>query len=464
MGTTDTGNTLVMFDDGDFFEGGDFNPEFPVCLISSDFREDGGPTVYNLTADHVYLMPNTVNVGNGGQQGLAEGSAEDVTLNIEAGVQIFARKDTDTVLRVTRGSTINVNGTIDEPVMMTAVDANADDITGDPTDMTGRGDWGGLVLAGYATIESPTGEDQSEAAPDTDIDVFFGGNNDADSSGSVNYLIIGESGFTFGANEEVQGLTVEGVGSGTTLSNIQIFGSDDDGVEFFGGTASISNLVINAQTDDALDLDQGYRGTIKNVIVRMGSVIGNSAHEGDGNIGTTFDDAPITRPIIANALLLGAGLTDSLAVRMREGYGADFENVVVADANVVDTISSGAYGVGCFTNENEVDEDLNALNVAFFCANGTTPAGAADVADNLYSVWAMGMFDEDGDGTGDGTVTFMAAEDQNISVDGSTYEVTTPGFTPDFSLTSAADDYMGAVDPNGTPFWQGWTVNLANSN
>ncbi|MES1942553.1 hypothetical protein PC39_00460 [Salinisphaera sp. PC39] len=471
-------NSVVLFDDGDFFEGGDANPEFPVCVIDSDFREDGGPTTYTLTNDHVYLLLNAALVGNGGALDQTEADAEDVTLNIEAGTQIYAQAGERASIRVTRGSTININGTSDQPVIMAAVDATNTNITGDPTDLTGRGDWGGLVVDGFAPTNGTDAgnggdgsndvpnEQLSEAAPTGQTNVYFGGGNPNDSSGSITYILIGESGVSFRPDAELQGLTLEGVGDGTTIENVQIFGSDDDGIEWFGGTVDVSNVIINAASDDGLDIDLGYQGVIKNAIVRQGSQVGDRTSEADGN-GDGFDRTPVTRPVLANVLMLGDGDNESIGLMMREGYGADFEHVVVADGGVVTTVADTvAYGLGCFLNRDEVDEDLNALGLAFFCTNdaaGGDP-GEADASDNLFPVWAAGGYDENGDGSADGAVTFDATEDSGLSVDGSTYEVTTSAAL-NGSVTEA-DAYYGAVDPAdaaaGTEFWRGWTVHISN--
>ena len=468
-------NSVVLFADGDFFEGGDANPEFPVCVIDDDFREDGGPTTYTLTNDHVYLLLNAALVGNGGVLDRTEADAEDVTLNIEAGTQIYAQQGERASIRITRGATINVNGTSDQPVIMAAVPATNTDITGDPTDLTGRGDWGGLVVDGYAPTNGTDAgganvpnEQLSEAAPTGQTNVYFGGGNPNDSSGSISYILIGESGVSFRPDAELQGLPLEGVGDGTTIENVQIFGSDDDGIEWFGGTVDVSNVIINAASDDGLDIDLGYQGVIKKAIVRQGSQVGDRTSEADGN-GDGFDRTPKTAPVLANVLMLGDGDSESIGLMMREGYAANFEHVVVADGGVVTTVADTvAYGLGCFLNRDEVDEDLNALGLAFFCTNDADPGepGEADASDNLYPVWAAGGVDENGDEVADGgaSVTFNATEDSSLSVDGNSYLVTTSAAL-DGSVTEA-DDYYGAVSPSdasaGTEFWRGWTVHISN--
>lgn len=457
--------SVTLFAADSFFSGGGLNPVFPVCVINGDFDDVNEPAGgYRLTNDHVYLLTTSALIGNGGIEDTAPAAAPDVTLAIESGVQIYALEGTRSSLRVTRGSTLNIEGTAEQPVLMAAVEATAGGtITGDPTNLTGRGDWGGLVIDGYAPTnsDSDTGavpnEIVSEAAPVGAGNVFFGGDDPTDSSGTITYVIIGESGFTFAPDLEVQGLTIEAVGLGTTINHVQVFGSEDDGIEWFGGTVDVGQIVINGQDDDGLDMDSGYTGTVFQAIVQQGKGEGDNTVEAD-NAGPGPDAEPIARPIIANATLLGWGDSESEGMLLRRGFGGDFENVVLADRAVVGNVPAEAvFVLGCFLNTEEVDEELEALGIAYFCANGA----AVDVPENLFAVWSAGQFDEDGDGVGDGPVTFTATEDAALTVDPATYVVTTSA-VPD-STVSVAENYFGAVDPNAaTPFWQGWTVHIAN--
>lgn len=466
-GTQNTGETVTLFADGAFFEGGGYNPVFPVCLISSDFGAANEPAGgYVLTNGYVYLLKGSVLIGNGAQEDTTPSEAADVTVTIKPGVQIYAVAQTKSTLRVTRGSTLNIMGTKDKPVLFASVAATpGGNIVGDPTNLTGRGLWGGLVIDGYAPTNSvaDTGEVPneivSEAAPGGAENRYFGGSNPDDSSGTIKYVIIGESGFTFAPDREVQGLTLEAVGSGTTIHHVQIFGSEDDGIEFFGGTVDVSYVVINGQDDDALDFDAGYRGTIQYAIVVQGKGEGENTVEGD-NAGPGPDAKPITRPTIANALFLGWGDNSSQGMELRRGFGPTFANVVLADRAVVPGLPDTAvFDDGCFLLNDEVDKAMEARNVAYFCANGTDVGKASN---KLFGVWSSGQYDENGDGIGDGTTTYAAFKDPGLTVDPDTYAVST-SVSPVNVATPVADDYMGAVDPNDpTPWWQGWTVQIAN--
>jgi len=82
-------------------------------------------------------------------------------------------------------------------------------------------------------------------------------------------------------------LTLGGVGSGTSISNIEIVANLDDGIEFFGGTVNVSNVLIGFQGDDGLDVDQNYAGTISNFIVINGSA-SDKGLEIDGPENSTY--------------------------------------------------------------------------------------------------------------------------------------------------------------------------------
>lgn len=498
-GTSDpdssTVNSVTLFGDNDYFQGGSTNPVFPVCVIDANLRaqmdDSGNPiaTEYTLTNDHIYLLTIAMTVGNGQALDTPPAMAEDVTLNIEAGTQIYGQEgggENGTSIRITRGASINAMGTLEQPIIMAAVDgSNSGNITGDVTDLTGLGDWGGLVINGYGLTNntdagdggdgtnSVPNERRSEAAP-VGQNNFYGGDIDDDNSGTLTYVVIGETGTAFAPNEEVQGLTLEAVGSGTTINNIQVFASDDDGIEFFGGSVNLTGVVINGMSDDGLDIDQGYSGTIQKAIVRQGSERGDRGSEQDGSpSAVNFDIEPVTRPVFANILFLGDGDEDSSGLLMREGVGTTFENVAIVDMSALSSANGGSYGVGCFDNVNEVDTELQARGIAFYCANSLSTRAAGEVSsgsDLFANVWSQGNFDENGGandtvtGIGDTDGGFVATEDSTMTVDGDTYLVTT-AVSPAANV-DVAGAYIGAVSSEeaqmGNEFWRGWTVSLAN--
>ena len=135
-----------------------------------------------------------------------------------------------------------------------------------PTD---TGKWGGIIILGNASVGQDGGNDDIEGIAAGYDWTNYGGTDDNDSSGVLNYVSIRHSGTQLAGGDEIQGLTLGGVGSGTTINHVEVVGSNDDGIEIFGGSVNVSNVVIFAQRDDALDLDQGYKGTIDNAVIAM---------------------------------------------------------------------------------------------------------------------------------------------------------------------------------------------------
>lgn len=240
------------------------------------------------TADKCYILGGRITVLDG------------ATLTIEAGTVVKGEAGTgvnSTALLVARGGKLNANGTSDAPIIFTSV---ADEITptqvasGDFTspnlDPTTRGLWGGVIILGNAPISAQNDNDIDvaslaiEGIPTSDSNGLYGGDNSADDSGTITYISIRHGGTNIGAGNEINGLTLGGVGSGTTISNVEVVGNADDGIEWFGGTVSVSNVVVWNSFDDALDTDQAWNGTCENFIVvtpRTGS-----AMELDGPEGT----------------------------------------------------------------------------------------------------------------------------------------------------------------------------------
>jgi len=189
-----------------------------------------------LDASTVYTITGPVIVEDGG------------VLDIPAGTVIKARKGFSKYILVLQGGMIYVRGTASDPVIMTADSANAT-----------AAYWGGLIINGKAPLGGGlTGSTEINSA------YRYGGTVSGDSSGSISYLKLEYCGARSSADVEHNGLTLNGVGSGTTLENIYVLESGDDGVEFFGGTVDLTNLLVVNSDDDMFDFTQGYTGTLSN--------------------------------------------------------------------------------------------------------------------------------------------------------------------------------------------------------
>ncbi|MGG5902291.1 hypothetical protein [Sphingobacterium daejeonense] len=278
--------------------------------------------VLNLSASNTYLLDSVTRVPAG------------YTLNIPAGTTIqtgTARTYTVTnpldpsevetrsiagVLVVEKGGKLNANGTATAPVVFTAASANPS-----------AGDFGGIILLGNAPTNKP-GTQEIEGLPKapTAGGNTYGGTVANDNSGSLKYVRIEYPGIRLFENQEINGLTLGGVGSGTTLEHIQVSWSADDSFEFFGGTVNAKWLIANSGDDDDFDFDFGYSGKIQFAVglkdpssthsTSGGTSDANGIESDNDNTGANPANTPITRPVLSNFTLLGYS---SAATDLRNG-------------------------------------------------------------------------------------------------------------------------------------------------
>jgi len=222
-------------------------------------------------SDTIYEIVGRVVVGDG------------VELTIDAGTTIQARDgqgSLSSALIVSRDGMIKAEGTYDNPIIFTSIYD-----TGDNLDESDKGLWGGVVILGRAPISADATEALIEGLPADEEWGIYGGMNPHHNSGVFKFVSIRYAGTLLGDGNELNGLTLGGVGDGTTISDVEVVGNLDDGIEFFGGTVDCENLIVWAQGDDAFDIDQSYDGTITNFIAICDE---NSDHalEIDGGEGT----------------------------------------------------------------------------------------------------------------------------------------------------------------------------------
>ncbi|MEM8999339.1 MAG: thrombospondin type 3 repeat-containing protein [Bacteroidota bacterium] len=254
----------------------------------------------NITTDttwesnFVYVLEGRIAVESG------------ATLTIEAGTIIkgeAGQGENATALLVARGGTLNAMGTAAAPIIMTSIADNIQpgEIESPNLDVNFSGLWGGLIVLGNAPISVDANDEltiedgvaQIEGIPANDPNGAYGGNDPADSSGTITYLSVRHGGTNIGSGNEINGITFGGVGTGTMVSHIEVVANVDDGVEFFGGTVNASNIIVWAQGDDAIDIDQAYSGTISNAVVQQGPT-SDHALEIDGPEGAATGSYTLT--------------------------------------------------------------------------------------------------------------------------------------------------------------------------
>ncbi|MGB0850806.1 MAG: hypothetical protein ACPGTP_06135, partial [Bacteroidia bacterium] len=288
-------------------------------------------------------------------------------------------------LVIARGATINAAGTADKPIIFTSI---ADEIalgetTGSNLDeKSAKGFWGGVIILGAAPTSPKTGAtEQIEGIPASVKEGNYGGPNAEDNSGVFTYVSIRFGGTNIGEGNEINGLTLGGVGSGTTIHHIEVVGNVDDGIECFGGSVNIDHAIVMYQGDDAYDIDQAYSGTINNFIYIAGA---DSDHglEIDGPEGSENSNGKFT---MTNGSLMGSAV---------QGEFADFRS------NAKGTVD-GLYFFGFNTNADmELDDDNTSANYT---------AGDLDLKNISFNSTAWTV-DDDGEPKG-GTTTWSKVTD-----------------------------------------------------
>lgn len=248
-----------------------------------------------LLARNNYTLEGLVYITNG------------ATLTIEPGTTIKGQY-TNPVggLIITRGAKIMAAGTVDKPIVFTSAS---------PTPRSG--DWAGIVMLGKAKVNTSfngkAGEGEIEGGVnDAEGNGLYGGTDDADNSGTLQFVRIEYAGYAFLPDKEINSLTMGGVGAGTTIDHIQVSYAKDDAYEWFGGNVNASYLIAYKTQDDDFDTDNGYSGKVQfGLVVRDSSIadISNSeAMESDNDAnGSAF--VPKTAAVFSNLTLIGPKAT-----------------------------------------------------------------------------------------------------------------------------------------------------------
>lgn len=337
-----------------------------IASNPNDFKGEvkSGETV-TLDATKIYKITGAVIVRDGGK------------LVIPAGTKLEASGGTSAFVVVEQGGQIFANGTATAPVVFTSPAATP-------------GSWGGVVICGRAPINKGTTA-TSEVGNAT-----YGGTVANDNSGSMTYVRIEYAGAIFTGEKEFNGLSLFGVGNATKIDNISLVNGSDDGIEFFGGTVNVSNIVSIYNEDDAFDWTEGWNGTATNIYTkRRANGVGNRGIEADNN-SNNRDASPRSNPTIKNATFIGSTSGESDGMKLREGTYASIDNVVLSNWTTginVEHDQSVAY----FNGANKVTK-VKFENVATKASvKATSGSPAATLLPNTYTE------DDSATGAGNGT-------------------------------------------------------------
>lgn len=359
------------------------------------FNGIGDPTTW--TSNNVYRLMEPVFVTNG------------ATLTIEAGTVIRGKLDSNASLIIARGSKIRAMGTREVPIVFTC---EGDDNIGANT---GTGNWalkdngigkkwGGVILLGRTYLATNVGEPGTvspNAALELQIEGItsygeiskYGGGNDDDDSGEMHFCSIRYGGFILGGANEINGLTLGGVGRSTAIDHIEVYHNADDDFEFFGGTVNMKYIVAWSSTDDGFDTDEGYRGKGQFMLRAQGplATISEKSDKGteeDGGMGDLSQPSSI--PTWYNWTQVGMGKASgqikNASIMMRDGTGGRFYNCMFMDFGGAPALIEG--DAGDADGDTASTFTTNYLNNAFYTHEAIGLDGVQSKKGEMkYNVW-----------------------------------------------------------------------------
>ncbi|HEU5058725.1 MAG TPA: hypothetical protein VFU21_19465, partial [Kofleriaceae bacterium] len=337
-GDDDGGDTGDTGDEGDSGDTGDMGGG-DIVTVDADITANT-----TWTADKTYILATHVFV-------------RGATLTIEPGTVIEGENDSSLV--VTTSGRLVAEGTASDPIVFTS---------SQPKGGRAAGDWGGVVLLGLAPINVEGGSEVIEGFDAGTEGIEYGGDDASHDCGSLEYVRIEFAGFELSTDNELNALTLGGCGSDTHVDHVHTHMGADDGVEFFGGTASISHLVVTQPDDDGLDWDFGWSGGAQFVIVQQNAVVGNHGFESDNNENDN-DATPRSNPTIWNVTLIGSDAEPGAAgktqggMMLRRGTAGSINNAIIA------YFADWAVDVADFATVEQAQGDSLAIHYSCFFQN-----------------------------------------------------------------------------------------------
>lgn len=416
--------------------------------VTSDLRlSNGDQIVYEI------VRPVFVGVDAGADPAAPVAGSAQATLTIDAGVTVVADGNDD-YLVVTRGSKLFSNGTEARPVVFTSKGAfdGSDTTINDNT----KGLWGGLVINGRAPINACDSGSSVGGAVDCEktgegASGLFGGATPTDDSGQIFFTRIQYAGVRLTNNDELNGLALQGVGSGTEISHVQVYNNLDDAFEFFGGTVSAKHLVALGVGDDSFDWTDGWQGSLQYGIAYSGVADATGGVSGDprgiegDNLSSDNTATPVSTPRVSNITLISSGEpTVDTGVVLRRGMAGTVVNVVAVgwpDAGLdvdstatIANVADGSLEIESFFLSGNGDDLENDGEDATFVA-----------ADNIVTGQAITL----------GGFAFQSG--RNGVVPGAN-ETAVPAFNVTGIGSLEAAPYVGAVENSSDEWYLGWTI------
>lgn len=466
--TTSAGTVEGLFDGKD-------------CLYNDSFASKNIAITSNITFEElpeggVHVFEDALLIGADGDttQGF-EVPAQGATMTVKPGATL-AFKSGEAIIRIARGSKIQAVGTASKPITFTSAKAFS------RFDDEGKGalyaDWGGIIINGKGITDQCTDAERSAATcnvPSEGITSYFGGNDNSDSSGTIKYAKIWYAGSgprVGGEGDDLNSLTLNAVGSGSSFDYIHIHQGFDDGIEIFGGATTLKHIVVTDTQDDSFDFDAGWQGKAQFLFVKHGTVttregetvyMGNNGFESDGVKGKSTPEVAPSNPTIANVTIV---TTDGLSVRDTDpSTGFKFDDEFNAKFYNVLVLKPVATQTACFhfSSDGEKQADKIVFNNSvmacakeFDDADGTFNSGKE--ASSLTGVAMTAWFDNSGVNARVGENSVLLA-DNGFATATSSADLTISANDLSTLDTSFFDsvNYVGAVsDLDTNSNWYKW--------
>jgi hypothetical protein len=462
------------------------------CNYSSSFVGELNPLTVDLTIPRiagVHVFDDSLFVGENVETGAAPqssnspGSSDGPILTVQAGARLAWTRSADYLL-VNRGSQIIADGSPTAPIIFSSFS----DLVSGTADAESVAQWGGMVINGNGRTNKCTPDQAandgchivSEGKPSN-----FGGNDNADSSGVLRYVVVKHTGFEAAPGDELNGITFNAVGSGTVVENVQAYSTSDDGLEFFGGAVNVTNYVGLYVNDDSLDYADGYVGTITNALIVHGFSTGNRCIEAD-NQGSSgdFDAEPRAAATVNNMTCIISGQTgsirgDSEGPLYRRGAATVLNNSIISDsyARALHTRGNECHELNDQATYNVAEAGVltnvkSTINVCQEPAKDDSTAGVGFASGDTLAEWWLNANGNSAFNTDNVVITDSA--NANVVVlsgiytadafadDTGTAFAVTPVAVPGGATNAAGDPIIGAVSADND-WTAGWTFGLRDT-
>ncbi len=441
------------------------------CVYNDSFASKNISITSNITFealpnDGVHVFDNALQIGEDGDTTTGFSvPANGPTMTVKPGATL-AFKSGEAIIRIARGAKIQAIGTIDAPIVFTS--ANAFPRLDDAGQGAQFADWGGIIINGNGITDQCTDAERAAVTCNVaseGITSYFGGNDNTDSSGSIKYAKVWYAGSgprVGGPGDDLNSLTLNAVGSGSSFDYIHIHQGFDDGIEIFGGATTLSHVAVTDTQDDSFDFDAGWQGSAEFLFVKHGTVntrdgqvanMGNNGFETDGEKGDTSAEAPVTNPTISNVTII---TTDANSVRDDDPSQAfTFDDSIKSMYKNVLIVKEVGANSSCVKHKADGEKNADAITFSgsvMACASefeGEATFGAsapAALQGTAKTVW----FDNGG------VNQRIAASSDVLAADGFATNTSSTAITVAADATGAAN-FIGAVsDQDTTSNWYKW--------